>query len=91
MQIGPGRGDPVKWASDWFKGRVYGVHYKDFTFDKNAQWHDVVVGTGNLDLPAFVEALETTNFDGYAVLEYEADPENPTPALKKCVESMKTA
>ncbi len=91
MQIGPGRGDPVKWARDLFNGRVYGVHYKDFRFDPNAQWHDVVVGTGTLDLPKFVDALEDTNFDGYAVLEYEADPDNPVPALKQCVESMKNA
>ena len=91
MQIGPGRGDPVKWAADTFKGRVYGVHYKDFVFEKNAQWKDVVVGTGNLDLPAFVGALEQTGFDGYAVIEYEADVEDPVPALKKCVESMRAA
>ena len=89
MQIGPHRGKPVQWASDTFKGRVYGVHYKDFVFDPNAQWHDVIVGTGTLDLPAFVGALEATDFDGYAVIEYEADVENPVPALTKCVETMR--
>ena len=90
MQIGPRDGDPAKWARDHFAGRVYGVHYKDFVFETNAQWKDVVVGTGNLDLPAFVRALEETNFDGFAVLEYEADPENPVPALTECVRSMKS-
>ncbi|MEO0588213.1 MAG: sugar phosphate isomerase/epimerase [Planctomycetota bacterium] len=89
MQIGPRVGKPVEWAAERFKGRVYGVHYKDFVFDRDAMWNDVVVGTGTLDLPAFVGALDDTGFDGYAVIEYEADVDNPTPALTKCVEKMR--
>ena len=89
MQIGPGQGNPVKWVEK-FGERVHGVHYKDFTFDRNAQWHDVIVGTGNLDLPAFVNALEANNFSGMAVIEYEADVENPVPALTECVIKMRS-
>ena len=88
MQLGPHHGKPVEWAKK-FAGRIYGIHYKDFTFDQNAAWHDVVVGTGNLDLPAFVNALEDGGFDGFAVIEYEADPENPVPALTECVQKMR--
>lgn len=88
MQIGPRQGDPVKWVEK-FAGKIYGIHYKDFTFDKNAMWNDVVVGTGNLDLPAFVGALKKANFDGMSVIEYEADPANPVPALTECVKSMR--
>jgi sugar phosphate isomerase/epimerase len=88
MQIGPRQGDPVKWVEQ-YKGQIFGVHYKDFTFDRNAMWNDVVVGTGNLDLPAFVKALEEANFDGMAVIEYEADADNPVPALTKCVNKMR--
>jgi len=90
MQTGPNNGNPIKWVEK-FAGRISGIHYKDFIFDKNAQWHDVVVGTGNLDLPAFIKALETAKFDGMAVIEYEADPENPVPALTECVKKMRTA
>lgn len=89
MQIGPGQGNPVKWVEK-FGSRVHGVHYKDFVFDRNAQWNDVVVGTGNLDLPAFVGALEANNFSGMAVIEYEADVENPVPALTECVNKMRS-
>jgi len=89
MQIGPHQGKPVEWVKR-FAGRIYGVHYKDFVFERNAQWKDVVVGTGNLDLPAFVAALDDNGFDGMAVIEYEADVENPVPALTKCVESMRS-
>ncbi|MDA3961872.1 MAG: sugar phosphate isomerase/epimerase [Planctomycetota bacterium] len=90
MQIGPRQGQPVEWVKR-FGERVYGVHYKDFVFDKSAKWEDVIVGTGNLDLPAFIAALEEIGFDGYPVIEYEANPENPVPALKECVSSMRSA
>lgn len=88
MQIGPHRGNPVDWVHQ-FAGKIYGVHFKDFLFEPNAQWRDVIVGEGNLDLPAFVKALNDTGFDGMAVIEYEADVEDPVPALKQCVESMR--
>ena len=91
MQIGPYHGDPVQWVRETFKGRVYGVHYKDFTFDRRGKWTDVVVGTGNLNLPAFVKALEETNFNGMAVIEYEAEAHNPVPALTECVKAMRAA
>lgn len=88
MQIGPRLGNPVEWARQ-FAGRITGIHYKDFVFERNGQWSDVIVGTGNLDLPAFVQALDEGGFDGVAVIEYEADVENPDSALKRCVESMR--
>lgn len=88
MQIGPGPGNPVKWVSE-FSGRIWGVHFKDFIFDKNAQWHDVVVGQGNLDLPAFTAALEKDQFHGTSIIEYEADENNPVPALTECVNTMR--
>lgn len=81
--------DPSKWARETFKGRVYGVHYKDFTFDRRSKWSDVIVGTGNLNLPDFIKALEETNFNGMAVIEYEAEPANPVPALTECVKQMR--
>jgi sugar phosphate isomerase/epimerase len=88
MQIGPHRGKPIEWAEQ-FKDRLYGVHYKDFTFDRSGMWTDVVVGTGNLDMPGFVAKLEEVNFDGFAVIEYEGDVENPVPALTECVRTMR--
>ena len=89
MQIGPQPGNPVTWVKDFGKHTI-GVHYKDFVFERDGQWQDTVVGQGNLELKAFVDALEETGFDGMAVIEYEADPENPVPALKACVEAMRS-
>ncbi|MFW6336084.1 MAG: sugar phosphate isomerase/epimerase family protein [Phycisphaeraceae bacterium] len=90
MQIGPGKGNPVQWVRDLFPQRIYGVHYKDFVFESNGAHRDVVVGEGYLDLPAFLAALDEVNFDGMAVIEYEGDVENPVPALKQCVDSMRS-
>ncbi len=88
LQIGPYHGNPVKWVERFGK-RIHGVHYKDFIFDRAGRWQDVIVGTGNLDLPAFVSALDGAGFEGAAIIEYEADADNPVPALKKCVEAMR--
>lgn len=88
MQIGPRQGNPVSWA-ERFAGRIHGIHYKDFVFEPNAAWHDVIVGEGNLPLADFVRALQNAQFDGMAVIEYEADVENPVPALQRCVARMR--
>lgn len=80
--------NPVSWLK-LFAGRVYAVHFKDFVFDAKGAFRDVVVGEGALDLPAFVSGLQATGFEGPAVIEYEADVENPVPALTRCVASMR--
>jgi len=80
--------NPVEWAKK-FAGRIYGVHYKDFVFDKKGKWEDVIVGTGTLDLPAFVKELENGGFNGFAVIEYERDAHDPVPKLTECVKAMR--
>lgn len=89
MQIGPTKGNPIEWAQK-YAGQLYGIHFKDFVFERNGQWKDTVVGDGNLDLPGLLKELETQKFSGVSILEYEADPENPVPALKACVEKMRS-
>lgn len=79
--------DPVKMA-ERFAGRLYGVHVKDFVFDRARKHKDVVVGTGNLDMAALFGVLVKNKFSGAAILEYEGDVENPVPALKKCVKAV---
>jgi sugar phosphate isomerase/epimerase len=90
MQIGPRQGNPVEWAKR-YAGHIYGVHYKDYVFAPDGRWSDTVVGQGNLNLPAFIQALDSNGFDGMAVIEYEADVQNPVPALKNCVQAMRSA
>ena len=76
--------DPLQFAEE-FSSRLYGLHIKDFVFDRAGKGEDVVVGTGNLDLPKLFEILKSQNYSGYAVLEYEGDVENPVPAIIECV------
>ena len=66
-----------------------GVHVKDFVFDRAARPEDVVVGTGNLDLPAFQQKLTEVGFTGPAILEYEGDVDDPVPALTECVAAIR--
>ena len=84
------REDPTAMAEK-FADRLYSVHIKDFVFDRAATPEDVVVGTGNLDLLAFMQMLAKVGFDGPAILEYEGDVDAPVPALTKCVEAIRNA
>jgi sugar phosphate isomerase/epimerase len=79
--------DPHKWV-ETFADRLYGVHVKDFVFDRARNPTDVVIGTGNLDLPRFMKLLQQINFTGPLVIEYEGDEKNPVPALKDCVQRL---
>ncbi len=76
--------DPIALA-DRIGGRLYGVHFKDFVFGRDRKPEDVVVGTGNLDLPALAKIMEKHRFNGFAVIEYEGDVDDPVPALAECV------
>jgi inosose dehydratase len=80
--------DPTKWVETW-PDRIHGVHVKDFTYTPKREPKDVIIGTGNLDLPKFMGALKKINLTGPLVIEYEGDVENPVPALKECVAALK--
>jgi len=84
------RADPIKMVKQ-MGDRLYGVHIKDFVYKPDRTPEDVVVGTGNLDLPGLLKAMAAVNFDGYVVLEYEGDVNNPVPALQQCVEAVRKA
>jgi sugar phosphate isomerase/epimerase len=80
--------DPVKLVRK-FASRLYGVHVKDFVFDRAGKPSDVIVGQGNLNLDEFLKALVEVRFDGYFTLEYEGDVNDPVLATRKCVEAIR--
>ena len=82
--------DPLAVA-ERFQERLYGVHIKDFVFDRAGRPEDVIVGMGNLDLEGLAAFLIDIAYDGYLTLEYEGDVDNPVPATKQCVEAVRTA
>lgn len=68
--------------------RVHAVHLKDFV-DVDTE---AVPGQGALDVPELLSLLdEHTSFDRPLVVEYEADPEDPTPAVEQAVAAVRDA
>jgi predicted dehydrogenase/sugar phosphate isomerase/epimerase len=80
--------DPLELAQH-FATRLYGVHIKDFVFNRKGVPEDVVIGKGNLDLVALLDQLELNPKVGYVVIEYEGDVEDPIPALQECVRAVR--
>ena len=78
--------DPVA-AIAQLSPRIYAVHLKDFVDLET----EVMPGTGRLDIPAVLQALRGLNFSTAYVLEYEANPENPSPAVQKAVAAVQQA
>ena len=64
--------------------RNFGMHLKDHD---NKRKTDVPYGdpTGVLDVPGVLRALREVKFAGYISIEYEANADNPSPDVQKCV------
>ena len=64
--------------------RNFGLHLKDHD---NKRKTDVPYGdpTGVLDVAGVLKALKEVKFKGYISIEYEANADNPSPDVKKCV------
>lgn len=77
--------DPVR-AITLLQGRLYGVHLKDFAEPKKDA-AGVILGKGQLDVPATFRALRKVEFpaDACLALEYEEKPENPLDDIRQCV------
>jgi inosose dehydratase len=77
--------DPVKAVVELGK-RVFALHVKDEAKQEKRS-HNVVIGSGHLDVPGLFQALVKIDFpaDGSISLEYEANPENPIDDMKQCL------
>ncbi len=74
------------------KGRLYGVHLKDFA-EMKEHTKGVVLGKGHLDLEGVFFAMQDVGFpaNGALSLEYEENPSNPLADIRQCVTVAKTA
>ena len=83
--------DPVKAVHE-LGPRVFALHVKDEA-KQEANSHNVVIGTGHLDVVELFRALRTIKFpaDGSLSLEYEANPDNPIDDMKQCLEVAREA
>jgi inosose dehydratase len=74
------------------KGRLYGIHLKDFA-EMKADAKGVVLGQGHLNVRAVFAELMKVGFpaDGAMSLEYEENPDNPIADIRECVVVAKKA
>jgi inosose dehydratase len=74
------------------KGRLYGVHLKDFA-EMQDKTKGVILGKGHIDLPAVMAALVAAGFpaDGPLSIEYEENPQNPLADIKACARAARDA
>src|SRR5205823_903548 len=77
--------DPVR-AINLFKGRLYGVHLKDFA-EQKAKTRGVILGRGHLKVDEVFRSLRKVEFpsDGCLSLEYEEKPQDPIDDIKQCL------
>jgi sugar phosphate isomerase/epimerase len=62
--------------------RNFGIHLKDHD---NQRRTDVIYGKGVLDVLSVIKALREVKFKGHISIEYEANPQNPSPDMKACL------
>ena len=70
------------------KGRVISSHFKDIAEKKegDTEAHDVIWGTGILNIKGMLQELKNQKFKGYLSIEYEYNWDNSVPDIKKCME-----
>jgi len=68
------------------KGRLYGVHLKDFAEMKD-KTKGVILGKGHMNVDQTFIALKEVSFpgDGALSLEYEENPKDPIADIKECL------
>jgi sugar phosphate isomerase/epimerase len=81
--------DPVQQVKA-MGDRNFAMHLKDHD---NKRKTDVVFGSpdGALDVAAVLKALQEVKFAGAISIEYEANPADPSPDMKKCVAYVREA
>lgn len=70
------------------RARNFGLHLKDHD---NKTRTDVVFGRGVLNVGNVLRALREVKFAGYISIEYEANPNNPTPDIRACLDVFREA
>ncbi len=80
--------DPLQ-AAVTFKDRLYGIHLKDFRFNKDGTYTDVILGEGKLSLEKVLSTIISIGFNGYASIEYEGEPDNPLPSVMESIKRIK--
>lgn len=71
-------------------GRIVSLHFKDIASKQvDKAQHDVIWGTGVLDVKGMLEILKEQRFKGYLAIEYEYNWDHSVPDIKQCIEYFK--
>ena len=64
------------------------LHFKDSAPEKAGEneQHDVIWGTGILDVKGMLKELKSQNFKRVFSIEYEYNWENSVPDIKECIQ-----
>jgi sugar phosphate isomerase/epimerase len=79
--------DPVEGLKK-YEGRIKALHFKDIkekAVDEPEQ-HDVIWGTGILDMNGMLSELKRQGFEGLFSIEYEHNWENSVPDIEKSID-----
>ena len=70
------------------EGRIISLHFKDIAAKKEGEkeQHDVIWGTGILDVKGMLQELKRQNFKGVFCIEYENNWDNSVPDIRKNIE-----
>lgn len=75
--------DPVA-DLERYHDRIFDIHFKNVTA-ATAEGKTCELGRGVIDIPAFVDMLRKTGYEGRCSLEFEKDMKDPLPGLAECV------
>ena len=69
------------------EGRIISLHFKDIEAKElgDKEQHDVIWGTGILDVKGMLKELKRQKFKGFFSIEYEYNWDNSVPDIKKCI------
>ena len=82
--------DPLE-VLEKLKDRLYGIHFKDYKFDAQGKEVETTPGEGTLKIKETLSLLKKIDYPGCISLEYESNPTNPVPDMKKALENVRTA
>lgn len=70
------------------EGRIISLHFKDIAEKKDGEkeQHDVIWGTGILDVKGMLKELKRQKFKGVFSIEYEYNWDNSVPDIKQCID-----
>jgi len=80
--------DPVA-ALKSVDGRIGGIHFKDQVEFGNFKNQPAPFGKGALDVKGMLAELDRQGFDGYYIIEYEANWLNNIPEIAECAEYLR--